>query len=75
MLYVKDVDATVARAVEAGAKLVRPVEDRFYGDRSGGLVDPFGHSWYVATHVEDVPPEEMRKRTAAMMAAEAAKKK
>ena len=65
MLYVEDVDATVARALEAGAKLTRPVANQFYGDRTGGLEDPFGHAWYVATHVEDVPPEELEKRAAA----------
>ena len=65
MLYVEDVDATVNRAVEAGAKLTRPVADQFYGDRTGGLTDPFGHTWYVATHVEDVPPEELKRRAAA----------
>jgi PhnB protein len=62
---VPDVDATVERAVAAGAKLVRPVADQFYGDRSGGLTDPFGHVWFVATHVEDVPPEEMERRARA----------
>ena len=65
MLYVEDVDATVGRAVEAGAKLIRPVADQFYGDRTGGVTDPFGHFWYVATHVEDVPPEELKRRAAA----------
>ena len=65
VLYVEDVDATVNRAVEAGAKLTRPVANQFYGDRTGGVEDPFGHAWYVATHVEDVAPEEMRKRAAA----------
>lgn len=65
MLYVEDVDATVGRALEAGAKLTRPVADQFYGDRTGGLEDPFGHAWYVATHVEDVPPEELQRRAAA----------
>ena len=65
MLYVDDVDSTVGRAVEAGAKLTRPVADQFYGDRTGGVEDPFGHAWYVATHVEDVPPEELKKRAAA----------
>jgi len=65
MLYVDDVDTTVGRAVEAGAKLTRPVADQFYGDRTGGVEDPFGHAWYVATHVEDVPPEELKKRAAA----------
>ena len=65
MLYVEDVDAVVERAVSAGAKLVRPVKDQFYGDRTGGVEDPFGHAWYVATHVEDVPPEELKRRAAA----------
>ncbi len=65
MLYVEDVDATVNRAVEAGAELTRPVADQFYGDRTGGIKDPFGHAWYIATHVEDVPPEELQKRAAA----------
>ena len=65
MLYVEDVDATVGRAVDAGAKLTRPIADQFYGDRTGGVTDPFGHAWYVATHVEDVPPEELKKRAAA----------
>lgn len=64
MLYVPDVDATVKRAVEAGATLTMPVADQFYGDRSGALKDPFGHKWYVATHVEDVPPDEMERRAA-----------
>lgn len=65
MLYVEDVDATVSRAVEAGAELTRPVADQFYGDRTGGVKDPFGHAWYIATHVEDVPAEELKKRAAA----------
>ncbi|HET9533289.1 MAG TPA: VOC family protein [Blastocatellia bacterium] len=65
-LYVEDVDATVSQAVSAGAKLVKPVEDQFYGDRAGSLEDPFGHSWYVATHKEDVSPEEIEKRVAAL---------
>jgi PhnB protein len=63
-LYVPDVDATVARAVAAGATLSRPVADQFYGDRNGGLVDPFGHVWFVATHVEDVEPDEISRRAA-----------
>jgi PhnB protein len=63
-LYVADVDATVARAVAAGARITRPVADQFYGDRNGGLVDPFGHVWYVATHQEDVPPDELERRAA-----------
>ena len=63
MIYVKDVDATVDRAVAAGGKLKRPVQDQFYGDRSGTIEDPFGHVWTIATHVEDVPPAEMRRRS------------
>lgn len=65
MVYVPDVDAFIKRAVDAGAKLIRPVEDKFYGDRSGSLEDPFGHHWHFATHIEDVPPAEMAKRAAA----------
>src|SRR3954464_4320171 len=65
MLYVEDVDAVVGRAVEAGAKLKRPVADQFYGDRTGGIEDPFGPPWYIATPVEDVPHEELQKRAAA----------
>ncbi len=67
-VYVEDVDSVFERAVEAGAKALSPVEDRFYGDRSGQFEDPFGHRWDVATHVEDVPPEDMAKRMAAMSA-------
>ena len=63
-LYVADVDAFCAKAVAAGATLTRPVADQFYGDRSGQLRDPFGHSWSVATHVEDVSAEEMQRRAA-----------
>jgi PhnB protein len=63
LVYVEDVDKTVDRAVAAGAKLKRPVADQFYGDRTGGIEDPFGHQWYVATHIEDVSPEEMQKRS------------
>jgi PhnB protein len=65
-LYVPDVDATVKKAVAAGAKLLRPVEDKFYGDRMGTIEDPFGHHWHVSTHQEDVPPDEMARRAAAM---------
>ena len=65
LLYVEDVDALFSQAIAAGAKVQRPVKDQFYGDRSGGLTDPFGHVWYIATHKEDVSPEEMRKRAAA----------
>jgi PhnB protein len=64
-IYVEDVDRVVARAVAAGAKVTRPVADQFYGDRTGGLTDPFGHSWYVMTHVEDVSGEDMERRSAA----------
>ena len=67
MIYVPDVDRFVQRAVDAGAKLVRPVEDKFYGDRGASLEDPFGHQWHFATHVEDVPPDEMEKRAQAFM--------
>jgi PhnB protein len=66
-LYVEDVDDAFQRALDEGAKEVRPVENQFYGDRTGQLEDPFGHRWSVATHVEDVPPEEMQKRAAEMM--------
>ena len=68
-VYVEDSDAVFERAVQAGARALRAVEDRFYGDRSGQFEDPFGHRWDVSTHVEDVPPEEMSKRAAAAMAA------
>jgi PhnB protein len=67
MVYVPNVDDTVKTASAAGAKIVRQVENQFYGDRRGTIEDPFGHRWYVATHVEDVPPEEMAKRAAAAM--------
>lgn len=66
LLYFEDVDAVVARAVAAGAKLTRPVQDQFYGDRSGVLEDPFGHLWTIATHKEDVSPEEIDRRLTAM---------
>ena len=62
LLYVEDVDAMFARAVAAGAKVERPVQDQFYGDRSGTVTDPFGHRWTVATHKEDVPLEEVNQR-------------
>lgn len=63
-IYVEDVDAVVARAVELGATLKRGPQNQFYGDRDGYIVDPFGHSWTIATHVEDVSPEEMARRMA-----------
>ena len=62
MLYVPDVDAAFARAIAAGATVKRPVADQFYGDRTGTLADPFGHVWSLATHVEDVSPQEMDRR-------------
>jgi PhnB protein len=65
LLYVENVDAVVERAVSLGARLVRPVEDKFYGDRSGSVEDPFGFQWHVATHIEDVTKEEMARRTQA----------
>jgi PhnB protein len=68
-VYVEEVDRVFERAIEAGAKALRPVEDRFYGDRTGGFEDPFGHRWDVATHVEDVPGDEMEKRAAEAMSA------
>ncbi len=67
-VYVEDVDEVVSRTVQAGATVVRPVEDQFYGDRTGQFDDPFGHRWSVASHVEDVPPEEMERRVAQAMA-------
>jgi PhnB protein len=63
-LYVEDVDAVFNRAIAAGAKELLPVKDQFYGDRSGGVTDPFGHIWYIATHIEDVAPDEIKKRAA-----------
>ena len=62
MIYLEDVDAAYERAVGAGAAAERPPEDQFWGDRMGSVVDPFGHSWSLATHVEDVPEEEMQRR-------------
>lgn len=67
MLYVEDVDALIKRAVGAGATLVMPVKNQFYGDRSGSVKDPFGFTWHIATHVEDVPMEELKKRAAKQM--------
>jgi PhnB protein len=66
-VYVEDVDAVFDTAMSAGATSVREVENQFYGDRTGQFEDPFGHRWSVATHVEDVPPDEMEKRAAADM--------
>jgi PhnB protein len=63
-IYVEDVDGLAHRAAECGAKIIRPVADQFYGDRSVGLTDPFGHCWGFATHIEDVSHEELKRRTA-----------
>jgi PhnB protein len=68
-MYVEDVDAIVKRAVDVGATITMDVADQFWGDRFGTVQDPFGHSWSIATHVEDVPPEEMAERAKAAMAA------
>jgi PhnB protein len=68
-LYVEDVDAVVQRAVDAGATITMDVADQFWGDRFGSIKDPFGHSWSIATHVEDVPPDEMAERAKEAMAA------
>jgi len=62
MIYTEDVDAMYERAVAAGATIERPIADQFYGDRTAGIFDPFGHRWYLATHVEDVSEEEMERR-------------
>ena len=68
-MYVEDVDAVVQKAVDAGATTTMEVADQFWGDRFGSVKDPFGHSWSIATHVEDVPPEEMAERAKEAMAA------
>jgi PhnB protein len=67
LLYVPDVDALFTRAAAAGAKVLRPLQDQFYGDRSVTVEDPFGHNWTLATHKEDVSHEEMQRRMQAMM--------
>ncbi|WP_250459838.1 VOC family protein [Microbulbifer litoralis] len=64
LLYVEDVDSVFAQATAAGATVVRPLVDQFYGDRMGTLRDPFGHVWFVGTHIEDVPEDELEKRVA-----------
>ena len=68
-VYVEDADAVFEAAINAGAKELRGMENQFYGDRSGQFEDPFGHRWNVATHVEDIPPDEMEKRAAEAMSA------
>jgi PhnB protein len=67
MIYVEDVDTRFKRALAAGGRETRPVKDQFYGDRSGTLEDPFGHTWTIATHIEDVSPEEMERRAQRQM--------
>jgi PhnB protein len=67
-MYVEDVDSVVQDAVDAGAEIKMPIENMFWGDRFGSVADPFGHTWSIATHVEDVPPEEMEERAKAAMA-------
>jgi PhnB protein len=68
MLYVDDVDAFTKKAIAAGAKVLQPVKNQFYGDRSGTFLDPFGYKWTISTHVEDVSPEEMQRRMASATA-------
>lgn len=63
-LYVKNVDTTIDKAISAGATLIRPIENMFYGDRSGTVIDPYGHKWDISTHIEDVSPAKMKKRVA-----------
>jgi len=67
MLYVEDVDTMFRKAIAAGGKELQPLQDQFYGDRSGTLLDPFGHMWTIATHKEDLSPEEMDRRSAEAM--------
>jgi PhnB protein len=68
LLYFDDADAIFDRAVAAGSQVLKPLQDQFYGDRNGTLKDPFGHQWTIATHIEDVTPEEVEKRVAALHA-------
>jgi len=67
--YVEDVDSTFQQAVDAGATATMPVDDQFWGDRMGSVIDPYGHAWAFATHIEDVPPEEMAERSKQFMEA------
>ena len=69
LIYLPDCDAVVAKAIAGGAKVLKPVADQFYGDRSGFIQDPFGHLWGIATHIEDVSPEEMKERMKKLMPA------
>ncbi|MBS0288728.1 MAG: VOC family protein [Proteobacteria bacterium] len=64
LLYIKNVDSVIEKAVSHGAKLLRPAQDMFYGDRCGSVEDPFGHQWHISTHIEDVTPAKMKKRAA-----------
>jgi PhnB protein len=73
-LYVENVDEAFKRAVNAGASVKEPVDDKFWGDRSGSLTDPFGHNWMLLTHVEDVSPQEMKKRMAEAFSTAGSKK-
>ena len=68
MLYVTDVDAAYPKALAAGATVLHPLQDKFYGDRAGTLLDPYSHIWTLASHIEDVPPEELESRAAAELA-------
>ena len=72
LAYVQDVDACFARATSRGGRAVRPVQDQFYGDRSGTITDPYGHVWTISTHIEDVAPAEMQRRMAQMKPCESA---
>jgi PhnB protein len=69
LVYIPDCDKVVAKAVAGGAKILKPVQDQFYGDRSGFIQDPFGHQWGIATHIEDVSPKEMEERAKKAMQA------
>lgn len=69
LLYTQDCDAVFHQAVAAGAEVDRPLANQFYGDRTGGVKDPFGFRWYIATHIEDVTPEEMERRAKSMQPA------
>ncbi len=71
LVYVEDVDRVFQQAMAAGARILRPLKDQFYGDRSGNLEDPFGHKWTLSTHIEDVAPDEMARRMKEAMEAEA----
>jgi len=71
MVYVEDVDSVFKKAVDAGATVERSVADQFYGDRNGSVIDPFGHHWYIATHIRDVSPEEMKEAMQSMADASA----